>query len=283
MEITLHPGNESPRVLRALAAMLITLADNDNAIAPGRRIDRPDVGKEIDAAMSDRPINPAQAFGAGNVGAVSFPIPAPIGAASSVTIPPIPVVPPAPTDAASPDPAAVFGGGIPNVPPPPPSGTPPVPNSGGATAGAPTPANGNLMLDADGLPWEARIHSSSKGRNADGRWKAKRNVPDATIAAVQAELRAALSVPSGNAPPPPIPMPTASPGITLGGGASDKTFPMLLPRVTSALAAGTLTQELCGQILAQISGGKVTSVAMLAVTPQLIPTFWAQLDAMGVA
>lgn len=44
--------------------------------------------------------------------------------------------------------------------------------------------------DAHGMPWDERIHASTKGRNNDGSWKKKRGADAATIANVEAELRA---------------------------------------------------------------------------------------------
>lgn len=44
-------------------------------------------------------------------------------------------------------------------------------------------------VDADGLPWDARIHSSNKKKTAKGVWVARRNVDDATYEKVVAELR----------------------------------------------------------------------------------------------
>ena len=55
-------------------------------------------------------------------------------------------------------------------------------------------AAGAVTVDADGLPWDGRIHASTKGCNQDGRWKAKRNVDPALVAQVTAELRAAMGV-----------------------------------------------------------------------------------------
>ncbi len=43
--------------------------------------------------------------------------------------------------------------------------------------------------DKNGLPWDARIHAGTKALNADGTWKKRRGVDDATIAAVTAELQ----------------------------------------------------------------------------------------------
>lgn len=44
-------------------------------------------------------------------------------------------------------------------------------------------------VDKNGLPWDARIHAGTKALNADGTWKKRRGVDDATIAAVTAELQ----------------------------------------------------------------------------------------------
>lgn len=45
-------------------------------------------------------------------------------------------------------------------------------------------------VDSTGLPWDARIHSGNKGRNKDGSWRKLKGVDKATVAAVEAELRA---------------------------------------------------------------------------------------------
>lgn len=88
---------------------------------------------------------------------------------------------------------------------------PPVAN----VAAAPPPG---VEVDKNGLPWDARIHSGpakDKPKNADGTWRKKRGVDDATIAAISAELRAVMSAPTpGNAaagvptPAQPAPPPT---------------------------------------------------------------------------
>lgn len=64
----------------------------------------------------------------------------------------------------------------------------------------PTPSNNadDSTLDADGLPWDSRIHSSNKEKKTDGTWRKRRGMNDAAlIAQVEAELRAkAPSVPA---------------------------------------------------------------------------------------
>ncbi len=69
------------------------------------------------------------------------------------------------------------------------------------------PVAGIIEYDAKGVPWDARIHSGKKSKNADGQWKARKNLDDGVKAQVLAELAAAgaIKVPADNAPPPPLP------------------------------------------------------------------------------
>ena len=47
----------------------------------------------------------------------------------------------------------------------------------------------DLELDADDLPWDERIHASTKSKTQDGRWKKKRGVSEEEYNAVIAELK----------------------------------------------------------------------------------------------
>ena len=58
------------------------------------------------------------------------------------------------------------------------------------------------QVDSDGLPWDARIHASSKERNSDDTWRARRKPADMEAGQwaefqgqVRAELRALMAVP----------------------------------------------------------------------------------------
>lgn len=54
----------------------------------------------------------------------------------------------------------------------------------------PTVTTGNESeFDADGMPWDERIHSSAKTKTQKGVWKKRKGVDDATHAAVTAELK----------------------------------------------------------------------------------------------
>lgn len=69
-----------------------------------------------------------------------------------------------------------------------------------ADTGAPVPAT-----DSTGLPWDERIHSSSKALNADGTWRYRKGVGADVKAAVEAELRGPQPQPVPMEPPPPAP------------------------------------------------------------------------------
>lgn len=61
-------------------------------------------------------------------------------------------------------------------------------------------------VDAEGLPWDERIHASSKAKNANGTWRGRRNISDDTVAAVRLELRNRVATRTVAAPvvaPPP--------------------------------------------------------------------------------
>lgn len=78
-----------------------------------------------------------------------------------------------------------------------------------APTGAPIPAG---ALDADGLPWDERIHSGNRQQTGDGKWRKRRGVDDATMAAVTAELRGAAvpTQPAVSAPSVPASAPSSA-------------------------------------------------------------------------
>jgi hypothetical protein len=61
-------------------------------------------------------------------------------------------------------------------------------------------------FDANGMQWDARIHSGNKAKTIGGAWKNRRGVAEADRLAVEATLpRKAPTVPATNALPPPPP------------------------------------------------------------------------------
>lgn len=72
---------------------------------------------------------------------------------------------------------------------------------------APPPPTTPAPVDKTGLPWDGRIHASTKALNADGTWRQRRNLGEGVAAGIEAQLRAAMNVPaapvSASPPPPP--------------------------------------------------------------------------------
>lgn len=144
------------------------------------------------------------------------------------------------------------------------------------------------------IPWDERIHAASKKINAgDGTWRLKKGVDrDNLVPAVEEELAGKQSngqttsppveqpsvqnaEPSpttsesasvNNTPPPPPPAETTAP-TTIG------TFPELLPLVTAAKAAGTLTDDRINEIIAEMG---LTKFGELAVRTDKVAEFAAK-------
>lgn len=91
-----------------------------------------------------------------------------------------------------------------SVPPAPPVPSPPVPAApppapAPTANAAPVPPAGDV--DSTGLPWDERIHASTKTMNADGTWRQRRGLNDpGLVKRVEAELRAKVAVPLTVAP-----------------------------------------------------------------------------------
>ena len=88
----------------------------------------------------------------------------------------------------------------------------------------------NDTLDADGLPWDARIHSGNQERNADNTWRARRKPKELTpeqweeqVAQVRDELFALMAIPVEQ--PEPV-VDTESPAAVFGA-----TEPVEVPSV----------------------------------------------------
>lgn len=207
-----------------------------------------------------------------------------------------------------PDPATVFGGAAPfahAAPAPIAAPVPPVPAP--STTPPPVPSNSGVTLDADGLPWDHRIHAESKKINAgDKKWKARRNVSDETFAQVVAELRAAVG--SGTpftpqfksaaelgmiAPPPPVngaPAPIAAPIAppppmqTASAPGANVTIHELIPRVIAAVAANVMTNEQADALATEVTGKPGMKFMMMSIMPApLINTYSTRLDELGIA
>jgi len=149
------------------------------------------------------------------------------------------------------------------------------------------PTTDNPALDANGFPWDARIHSSSRERVKDGTWRKRRGVDDAVLTQVEAELRGVMSVPvppvsHGSPIPqviaeidgmPTIPCETANlvtPTNAIHIVGETMTFAELLDGVTQAMVGGTVTQVAIGTALQSLG---LSALPQLVARPDLIPAF----------
>lgn len=193
----------------------------------------------------------------------AMPLPNAPGALPGSLVPPVTAAPVPPTAPLAPVPMA------PAIPPVPP---------------APALAGG-VELDAEGIPWDARIHQSTKGKTAKGVWKQRKGLnDDAMIARVKAELRAVAANPAAAVapvatPPAPFTAPAAPSAPALPGVPSDvrpdpTTALELMPRYTPAVHAGLIPaaalQDAC------VAYG-LANVPALSRQPEYVGLVWAYM------
>jgi hypothetical protein len=166
-------------------------------------------------------------------------------------------------------------------------------------------------LDASGLPWDKRIHSSSRAKVANGNWRYARNLEGSVILAVEAELRGVQQIaaftqplpqlastpndgddvvtaptPVNTAqvftvPVPPVPVasvptPPVVPVPAIPTPVAAMTFAQMMQRITPQIVAGTLTQARVNEVCASYG---LPHLAALGARPDLIPQALAALEA----
>lgn len=200
IRIEIDPANPSRPELLAVMNLVQHLL---NAPTPAviAHADRPDVGAPPPLPLPPAPTpQPQTAAWLGG----------PVGGAAVQVVP----LPPAPSTAAAvPSPTAPAA--LPAGAPPPTSGVPlSVPSTaqmGAVLNAAPSsPASGGVELDAAGLPWDQRIHSSSRVKLDNGCWKKKKGINNPSfVGQVETELRNLMAnrPPLQAVPPAPAPMP----------------------------------------------------------------------------
>lgn len=221
---------------------------------------------------------------------------------------PAPLAPPAPSTAGAEVPPIALEVPPATSPLPPAALVPPAPTpANAAPIAAPLPPSpaGSVDLDSRGLPWDDRIHASTKTKIANGQWKAKRGVDEATVTAVEQELRARLAVAVPTPAPAPAtvgeawPIPATDAAAVFGGGAvapapfvppaapslpappaapselaAPATFEQLMPRISTAVVGGTLPATALNAACVSVG---LPSVVALQTSPQNIPAVWEYL------
>jgi hypothetical protein len=144
-----------------------------------------------------------------------------------------------------------------------------------------TPAG--VSLDKDGLPWDARIHTSSKATNADGSWRRKRGVNEAEVTHVEGELRQLMGITPAPLPsptpiaavPPPPPPPAPTPIAAVAPPADP--YIALISRASELIGAKLITKA---QLDAAIIDAGGVSLALMNSRPDLIPQVLASINAL---
>ncbi len=172
-----------------------------------------------------------------------------------------------------------------------------------------------VPLDKEGLPWDSRIHSSSKATIADGSWKLRRGVDPTEVEKVKAQLKELMAVPTFVSvddytptdvvqalgvplPPAPVivgvgtdaavitpipPAPKLAPGYesipNLSEFAPNVTLTDLIGRMSKAIAEGRLSQANVTEICVKYG---VSEFHLLSNRPDLLPLIDADMKAMGV-
>lgn len=167
-----------------------------------------------------------------------------------------------------------------------------------ATSG-PTLVSTTPSLDKSGIPWDERIHASSKSLTADGLWRKKRGVEESLIAVVEAELRALMGLPAPApvmvAPAPPNPTvaaavpipaaPTSVPVATVEASAPPNAdgrqgFVNLVGRASSLIQANKLTQA---ELMSACGSVGVPSLPLLANRLDLVPQVTEMVEAIAAS
>lgn len=98
--------------------------------------------------------------------------------------------------------------------------------------------------DKNGLPWDERIHAGIKALNADGTWKKRRGVDDATVTAVTAELTGAAPQPEPTPTPAPQPETVPTPAPTTAPQPETAPTPAPVPSTNRIQDFQQIVQEL---------------------------------------
>lgn|SRR5574337_1583173 len=119
--------------------------------------------------------------------------------------------------------------------------------------------------DAAGLPWDARIHVSTKTKTAKGKWKYKVNLDRDFIKSVEDELRVMMGIPT--------PPPTAAPSV-LSVPIANISYPALMLKVTQAIRDNKLTQN---QYVKVLNDFGITNPMLISTRVDLMPAIDAKL------
>lgn len=151
-------------------------------------------------------------------------------------------------------------------------------------------------VDSEGLPYDARIHSSSKAKNKTGAWKVARNMDAKLLAKVRAELIALRDAAKVSTPPaaiatppappllaetlaakPPAPPAPPSPPAPVETSANDnaKNFTALLRHISGSVNGNQITSVQVNEIL---TARGIPQMGLLGKRPDLFDAIRVDID-----
>lgn len=171
-------------------------------------------------------------------------------------------------------------------------------------------------FDSQNMPWDERIHAGTKSKNADGRWKGKKGVDEATRTAVEAELKskapspglsatldrleqqvgiqpaptapvAAPVAPVVVAPQAPVAPPVASPvAAPVAQAPITRDFKGLMQQISNLFAAKSIDPNYPGTIVQRVNAGfgvTIATITDVANDARYVEYAWQCLEVDGKA
>jgi hypothetical protein len=146
-----------------------------------------------------------------------------------------------------------------------------------------------LELDADGLPWDARIHSRGASKMTNGRWKRRREVDPKLVRQVTAELRNAITITHSGAvneieedflpeepkaafnipkppspaipPPPPVEVDATKYANSMEDDEKEITYPELMDTILNLINNQKITHTQVIDIVKSLGGQSIPAIA----------------------
>ena len=160
-----------------------------------------------------------------------------------------------------------------------------------------TTINTTCELDSEGLPWDERIHSSSKKKKADGTWTRVRGIQDAQFEEVKNELKAKMATGTGIPATPPVQEAPAAPAIPpmvatvtqipqVMTQPVSRDFSLLMTRIQNGIMAGTVNPALLQEIAVEINnerGVQLRQIIDVSNNPELTEFAHQKFDLKGIA
>ena len=147
----------------------------------------------------------------------------------------------------------------------------------------PTPPVSGVDVDSEGLPWDARIHASTKTKTQAGVWKKRKGLSDDVDQdAIKRELLDVMAIPTPATlgyralPPTADLLHGPTPPAAATESASPTTLVQLMPRVTAAMLAKTIPAT---ALLDSVAALGLPSIPSLAQRPDMVPQVWDMMVA----